>query len=176
MRDDCQPTNIAPSRSRWPRGSRRAIERPGHLVIEAGTGVGKSFAYLVPAIQAAVALKKKVVVSTHTIALQEQLVLKDIPFLRSVMGLEFSSVLVKGRSNYISLQAAGRGEPESPGLFQRIEDTDQLQTIRMWAERTGDGSRSDLDFVPFPGVWDSVKSEDGNCLGKDCPTYQQCFL
>ena len=79
-------TSIATSSSRWPARSPRAIERPGHLVVEAGTGVGKSFAYLVPAIQAAVALKKKVVVSTHTIALQEQLVGKDIPFLRSVMG------------------------------------------------------------------------------------------
>ena len=82
----------------------RAIERAGHLVVEAGTGVGKSFAYLVPAIQAAVELKKKVVVSTHTIALQEQLLNKDIPFLRSVMKDEFTAVLVKGRSNYISLR------------------------------------------------------------------------
>src|SRR5580693_8835754 len=81
-----------------------AIERPGHLVVEAGTGVGKSFAYLVPAIQAAVAFKRKVVVSTHTIALQEQLLNKDIPFLRSVMKDEFTAVLVKGRSNYISLR------------------------------------------------------------------------
>src|SRR4051794_26314372 len=80
-----------------------AIERPGHLIVEAGTGVGKSFAYLVPAILAAVELNKKVVVSTHTIALQEQLLRKDIPFLRSVMPHEFSAVLVKGRSNYISL-------------------------------------------------------------------------
>ena len=81
-----------------------AIERPGHLVVEAGTGVGKSFAYLVPAILAAVHDKKKVVVSTHTIALQEQLLKKDIPFLRAVTGLEFSAVLVKGRSNYVSLR------------------------------------------------------------------------
>ena len=81
-----------------------AIERPGHLVVEAGTGVGKSFAYLVPAILAAVHDKKRVVVSTHTIALQEQLLHKDIPFLQSVMGEEFTAVLVKGRSNYISLR------------------------------------------------------------------------
>ena len=82
----------------------RAIERPGHLIVEAGTGVGKSFAYLVPAIQATADPKTKVVVSTHTIALQEQLLSKDIPFLRSVMPQEFSAVLVKGRSNYISLR------------------------------------------------------------------------
>jgi ATP-dependent DNA helicase DinG len=154
----------------------RAIERPGHLVVEAGTGVGKSFAYLVPAIQAAVARKKKIVVSTHTIALQEQLVGKDIPFLRSVMGLEFSCVLVKGRSNYISLRRLNVAIQNQAGLFQRVEETDQLATIRMWSTRTGDGSRSDLDFVPYPGVWDSVQSEDGNCLGKDCPKHAECFF
>jgi ATP-dependent DNA helicase DinG len=154
----------------------RAIERPGHLIVEAGTGVGKSFAYLVPAIQAAIALKKKVVVSTHTIALQEQLVAKDIPFLRSVMGLEFSSVLVKGRSNYISLRRLDVALQNERSLFQRLEEHDQLSTIRMWANRTADGSRSDLDFVPFPGVWDSVQSEDGNCLGKSCPRYKECFF
>ena len=93
----------------------QAIERAGHLVVEAGTGVGKSFAYLVPAIQAAVELKKKVVVSTHTIALQEQLINKDIPFLRSVMKDEFTAVLVKGRSNYISLRRLnGRSSARMP--------------------------------------------------------------
>ena len=97
----------------------RAIERPGHLVVEAGTGVGKSFAYLVPAIQAAVARKTKVVVSTHTIALQEQLIGKDIPFLRSVMGQEFSAVLVKGRSNYISLRRLDVALQQQFGLLRR---------------------------------------------------------
>ena len=93
-----------------------AIEAPAHLMVEAGTGVGKSFAYLVPAILAAAELGKKVVVSTHTISLQEQLLQKDIPFLRAVMPQEFTAVLVKGRSNYISLRrldgavARGRGD------------------------------------------------------------------
>src|SRR5271157_4875756 len=121
----------------------RAIERPGHLIVEAGTGVGKSFAYLVPAIQAAVALKKKVVVSTHTIALQEQLIGKDIPFLRSVMGEEFSAVLVKGRSNYLSLRRLDVAVQHQHGLFPQLEETDQLAAIRMWSNRTNDGSRSD---------------------------------
>jgi ATP-dependent DNA helicase DinG len=124
----------------------RAIEGPGHLVVEAGTGVGKSFAYLVPAIQATADPKKKVVVSTHTIALQEQLLHKDIPFLRSVMPQEFSAVLVKGRSNYISLRRLDVAVQRQDALFQRPEEFDQLATIRMWSRRTGDGSRSDLDF------------------------------
>src|SRR5260370_30807332 len=82
-----------------------AIRGQHHLMVEAGTGVGKSFAYLVPAIQAAAGNEELVVVvSTHTISLQEQLVQKDIPFLQSVMPREFSAVLVKGRGNYISLR------------------------------------------------------------------------
>ena len=153
-----------------------AIEKPGHLIVEAGTGVGKSFAYLVPAIQATADPKMKVVVSTHTIALQEQLLSKDIPFLRSVMPQEFSAVLVKGRSNYISLRRLQVAIQRQDSLFQRPEETDQLATIRMWSRRTQDGSRSDLDFRPLPTVWEAIQSEDGNCMGKQCPNYQECFF
>ncbi len=154
----------------------RAIEEPGHLVVEAGTGVGKSFAYLVPAILAAVHDKKKVVISTHTIALQEQLLNKDIPFLQSVMGEEFTAVLVKGRSNYISLRRLNVALQRQDSLFTRPEDGDQLATIRNWSSRTTDGSRSDLEFRPSPSVWEAVESEDGNCLGRKCKTYNQCFF
>ncbi len=153
----------------------RAIEKPGHLVVEAGTGVGKSFAYLVPAILAAVEQKKKVVISTHTIALQEQLLQKDIPFLRSVMPQEFSAVLVKGRGNYISLRRLDVARARSSVTFQKQEEFDQLAEIRMWAGRTSDGTRSDLDFRPLPSVWDAVQSENGNCLGRDCPRNKECF-
>jgi ATP-dependent DNA helicase DinG len=154
----------------------RAIEERGHLVVEAGTGVGKSFAYLVPSILAAVQSRKKVVVSTHTIALQEQLLNKDIPFLRSVMGEEFTAVLVKGRSNYISLRRLQVAVSRQNSLFLRPEDGDQLATINAWSGRTTDGSRSDLDFRPSPAVWDSVQSEDGNCLGRACKTHDKCFF
>ena len=153
----------------------RAIERPGHVVVEAGTGVGKSFAYLVPTILAAVEQKKKIVISTHTIALQEQLLRKDIPFLRSVMPQEFSAVLVKGRSNYISLRRLDVAGARATGTFQKQEEFDQLGEIKLWANRTNDGSRSDLDFRPLPGVWDAVQSENGNCLGRDCPRNKECF-
>jgi ATP-dependent DNA helicase DinG len=154
----------------------RAIERPGHLVVEAGTGVGKSFAYLVPAIQAAADQDKTVVVSTHTIALQEQLLQKDIPFLRSVMGREFSAVLVKGRSNYISLRRLGQAIERQDSLFPRVEEHDQLALLRIWSNKTEDGSRSDLDYQPMPGVWDAIQSENGNCLGRDCPKFKDCFF
>ena len=152
-----------------------AIERPGHVIVEAGTGVGKSFAYLVPSILAAVEQKKKIVVSTHTIALQEQLLRKDIPFLRSVMPQEFSAVLVKGRGNYISLRRLDVAAARAEGTFQRQEEFDQLGEIRLWSNRTTDGTRSDLDFRPLPSVWDAVQSENSNCLGRDCPRNKECF-
>ncbi len=175
-RGDCRRMSTAHNSSKWRSAVTRAIEQPGHLVVEAGTGVGKSFAYLVPSIMAAVQQKKKVVISTHTIALQEQLINKDIPFLRSVMKEEFSAVLVKGRSNYVSLRRMNLAIQRQNLLFQQVEEADQLATIQKWATKTGDGSRSDLSFRPFPSVWESVQSEDGNCMGRDCQTHKSCFF
>src|SRR5438270_124762 len=147
-----------------------AIAGPHHLMVEAGTGVGKSFAYLVPAIQAALANKDcRVVISTHTIGLQEQLLRKDIPFLRSVIPQEFRAVLVKGRSNYLSLRRLEVAIKRQDLLFQKPEEIDQLVTLRMWSSRTTDGSRSDLDSRPMPSVWEAVQSEDDNCMGRSCP-------
>lgn len=153
----------------------RAIERPGHLVAEAGTGVGKSFAYLVPAILAATEQKKKVVISTHTIALQEQLLNKDVPFLRSVMPQEFSAVLVKGRSNYHSLRRLKVAYERQDATFINTDDRDQLSVIRSWSGRTKDGTLSDLGFKPSPSVWEAVQSENGNCLGRECAHHKDCF-
>ncbi|MBY0395789.1 MAG: DEAD/DEAH box helicase, partial [Thermoleophilia bacterium] len=153
----------------------KAIEDGGHLMVEAGTGVGKSFAYLVPAILAASEAGKKVVVSTHTISLQEQLLQKDLPFLRSVMPQEFTAALVKGRSNYVSLRRMDVAANRLPGLLSRPEEFDQFAEVRLWTGRTDDGSRSDLDFRPAPAVWDAVASENGNCLGKNCGRYKDCF-
>ncbi len=153
----------------------RAIEGPSHLMVEAGTGVGKSFAYLVPAILAAAEMGKKVVISTHTISLQEQLLNKDIPFLRAVMPHEFSAVLVKGRSNYISLRRMESAAARAGSTFYSPEDFDHFAEVRFWANGTEDGSRSDLGFKPSPTVWDAVVSEDGNCLGRKCPKHKDCF-
>jgi ATP-dependent DNA helicase DinG len=164
---------------------RQAIDEKQHLIVEAGTGVGKSFAYLVPAILAATAdsdkerpknaKKKRIVVSTHTISLQEQLYERDIPFLNSVLPVEFSAVLVKGRSNYISLRRMFGANDRAGSLYSAPEDLRQLEAIVDWSKDTGDGSRSDLDFRPNSTVWDEVQSEHGNCLGKHCDFYEQCF-
>jgi ATP-dependent DNA helicase DinG len=157
-----------------------AIERPGHLVVEAGTGVGKSFAYLVPAILASSPPSedepaRRIVISTHTISLQEQLIEKDLPLLRSVMPQEFSAVLVKGRRNYISLRRLGNALSRANSLFNDEEDFDQLRRIEAWSKQTGDGSLSDLDFRPNPAVWDEVASDHGNCMGRQCPQFKNCF-
>jgi ATP-dependent DNA helicase DinG len=157
-----------------------AIRAKRHLIVEAGTGVGKSFAYLVPAILASVAGEegkpgKKVVVSTHTISLQEQLMRKDIPFLRSVMPLEFTAVLVKGRRNYLSLRRLKNAISRAASVFSQPEEFEQLRRIEGWSKETGDGSLSDLDYRPLGQVWDEVASDHGNCMGRKCPTYKECF-
>jgi len=159
----------------------RAIDNPDHLVVEAGTGVGKSFAYLVPAILAAATPRSeeapplRVVVSTHTISLQEQLIHKDIPFLNSVIPLEFTAVLVKGRGNYLSRRRLNNALQRSASLFSREGEFEQLRQIADWTKRTDDGSRSDLDFRPLPAVWDEVASDHGNCMGRKCPDYGRCL-
>jgi ATP-dependent DNA helicase DinG len=163
-----------PEQLRMANAVARAIENKSHLMVEAGTGVGKSFAYLVPAILAATEAGKRVVVSTHTISLQEQLLQKDLPFLRAVMPVEFSAVLVKGRSNYVSLRRVEAAAARAGATFLQQEEFDQLAQIRVWAGYTDDGSRSDLDFRPLPSVWDQVASDSGNCLGRKCPSNKDC--
>jgi ATP-dependent DNA helicase DinG len=161
-----------------------AIAGRRHLIAEAGTGVGKSFAYLVPAILAVTANQedgreeqrpKRVVISTHTISLQEQLLRKDLPLLNSVIPREFTATLVKGRGNYISLRRLENARQRATSLFSEEKELEQLRAIAKWAEQTSDGSRSDLDFRPFGAVWDEVASDSGNCLGNNCPTHKQCF-
>jgi ATP-dependent DNA helicase DinG len=153
-----------------------AIAGRHHLLVEAGTGVGKSFAYLVPALLAATAQKDcRVVVSTHTISLQEQLIHKDIPFLQSVLPRPFHAVLVKGRSNYISLRRLRGALQRLGALFSSPAEQQQLVEIGRWTRRTHDGSRSDLAFQPAPAVWEWVESDSGNCLGRKCEDYERCF-
>lgn len=169
----------------------RALTERKHLVVEAGTGVGKSFAYLVPAILSVAQDQtaqgqgkdsgdgeprhKRIVISTHTISLQEQLIEKDIPLLNAVIPLEFSAVLVKGRSNYLSLRRMQSAIRRASSLYREDEEFDHLRTISSWSQDTGDGSLSDLDFRPLPQVWDEVQSEHTNCMGRACPTYEHCF-
>src|SRR2546423_10158844 len=131
-----------------------------HLLVEAGTGVGKSFAYLIPAIDWAIRNHKRIVISTHTIALQEQLIEKDIPLIQSVYPDEFTAVLIKGRSNYLCQRRAQEARGRQNYLFDEQRQLDSLWAIEDWATHTTDGSLADLPSVPDRDVWDKVRSEE----------------
>ncbi len=143
-------------------------------VIEAGTGTGKSLAYLVPALLWALANEERVVVSTNTINLQEQLVRKDLPFLQRASGLEFRAVLVKGRNNYLCQRRTETARME-PGLFDD-ELSGELAAILEWAAKTSDGSREELNFIPRDQVWEEVRCEIDQCGRARCPKFASCFF
>jgi ATP-dependent DNA helicase DinG len=159
----------------------RALENREHLAVEAGTGVGKSLAYLVPAILHALANKKKAIVSTHTINLQEQLIEKDLPVLEQILP-KFSFTMLKGRANYLCTRRLHKALQQSGNLFSSSE-VEELQRIQEWSKKTTDGSLSDFDVEPDAKVWGMVCSERGLCSPKICGyasdfarTNQICFF
>lgn len=152
-----------------------ALSRGRHLAIEAGTGVGKSFAYLVPLIHAAKMSAAQAVVSTYTISLQEQLIRKDLPFLQQHLGTEFKATLVKGRGNYLCLRRLARAEVMGTDFF-RPDLEAELRRIRAWSRTAKEGSLQELEIEPHPEVWDAVNVEHGNCMGNKCPEFRPCFL
>ena len=147
-----------------------------HLLVEAGTGVGKSFAYLVPAILRAAETGEKVVIATHTIALQDQLLGKDIPFLSGILPAEFSVVVAKGRRNYLCRRRLLATATEEKALFEFRTDIDELNRIRKWAEETEDGTIQSLGFTPRDEVWSKVSAEVGACMGRRCPMKSTCHF
>jgi len=158
----------------------QAIAARGSLLIEAGTGVGKSFGYLLPAIAEIIAgqeqnKRRRVVVSTHTIALQEQLIEKDIPLLQAVVPQEFSAVLVKGRGNYLSKRRLARAWDRKASLFGDDVEVKSLEAVADWARDTSDGTLATLPQLERMSVWDEVRSDSEDCLGRRCPTYNDCF-
>jgi ATP-dependent DNA helicase DinG len=155
----------------------KALADSHHLLVEAGTGVGKSFAYLLPLIDYSLEHKECVVVSTNTISLQEQLITKDIPFLRTVVPDEFTACLVKGRSNFICLRRLALARELQESLFSREEELKELWRIEDWARETGDGTLSDFDRQPMPSVWAHVQSDHDKCGGRKCVhAERKCFF
>lgn len=152
----------------------RAMLEGRHLAVEAGTGVGKSLAYLVPAILWAVSKKKKAIISTYTINLQEQLVHKDIPVLQKTLEETFDAVLWKGRQNYVCPLRLERALSHSAELFTTNEQQ-ELQRIRDWAKTTQDGTLSDFAVEPDSQVWAQVCSEQHICTPKSCGQNDRCF-
>lgn len=141
-------------------------------MIEAGTGTGKSLAYLLPAALWAKRNKERVVVSTNTINLQEQLTGKDIPFLQKHAGLNFKAVLIKGRGNYLCLRKL-HGHKDEPALFP--DESCELEAIVDWSESTATGCRDDLGFMPKDEVWEELCCEGDQCGRTKCRYYSRCY-
>ena len=150
-----------------------ALERQQAVVIEAATGVGKSLAYLLPSVRRALDAGRKAVISTHTINLQEQLIHKDIPILKKLIG-DFNAVLLKGRSNYLCPTRLKRAVAESGDLFTQGEAA-ELVRLTEWAETTRDGTLSDLTFAPSMRVWSQVCSEAHACTPRRCGPGSNCW-
>ncbi|HTZ51215.1 MAG TPA: helicase C-terminal domain-containing protein [Spirochaetia bacterium] len=161
------------SQTRMLRQVARAFNRDEICAAEAGTGVGKSLAYLVPAVAWAVQNGERVIVSTNTINLQQQLMEKDIPLAKKVLGQDPKVVLVKGRGNYLCLHRLNEALEEM-GLFE--EQDPELLSIREWARTTETGSRTDLSFYPTDEGWSRVCSEADTCLGLRCTHREGCFI
>ena len=150
-----------------------AFGKANHLIVEAGTGTGKSLAYLIPAILWAVENNKKVVISTYTKTLQHQIINHDIPFLRDKLGIEFRYALCMGNENYLSLRRLKRSA--QAGLFAHSDEENQWEGIFNWAGETETGFRSGLPFEVLPQVWEEVGRQKDLCLGKNCETHSSCF-
>ena len=152
----------------------QALEQEQHLILEAGTGVGKSLGYLVPSVLFALERHTKAIISTYTINLQEQLLHKDIPILKKVLPVEFEAALMKGRQNYLCPRRLERALQNEQELFTGPE-RNELQRLAEWARTTRDGSLSDLAVEPDPKVWVQVCSEAHICTQKTCGQDQRCF-
>lgn len=152
-----------------------AFNDEGIAVVEAPTGVGKTMAYLAPAVLWALRNKERVVISTRTINLQEQIIHKDIPALQKALGVQFNAVLVKGRSNYLCLRKFRRALSEAT-LLRDEKEEETLKAIAAWAEHTSDGSLADLPFVPPKDLWSSICSESDTCRLSACPDPKRCFV
>ncbi|NQU43606.1 DEAD/DEAH box helicase, partial [bacterium] len=179
---DCGPLARAMNRyerrleqSRMLRTVAESFNRDGIAVIEAGTGVGKSLAYLIPAIFWAKKNQEKVIISTNTINLQEQLIQKDIPFLQKHLGLEFRAELMKGRGNYLCLRRAAFVR-HTPDFFADEQQGAQLFDILEWAAKTPEGSLSSIGFIPDFDIWEQVSCDPDNCTKIRCQFYAKCFF
>ncbi len=153
----------------------RAFEQKQHLIVEAGTGTGKTLAYLVPAIAAACGSGARVVISTGTKNLQGQLMDKDIPFLQDVLPAKFRASVMKGRNNYACLYRIKRAE--STPILEGLEQIDQFDEVFRWVTQTETGDRAELSNLPenLP-FWRHIDARSETCLGQKCPDYDPCFI
>lgn len=153
----------------------RAFEDKHHLIVEAGTGTGKTLAYLVPAIAAALSGRGRVIVSTGTKNLQEQLMEKDIPFLQNVLPARFTAAYMKGRNNYVCLTRLGHAE--SAPVLDGLDEVDYFDQVTHWARHSSSGDRAELRDLPEAlSFWRHIDARSETCLGQKCPDYNPCFI
>jgi ATP-dependent DNA helicase DinG len=153
----------------------RAFDEKKHLIVEAGTGTGKTLAYLVPAIAAALGNRRRVVISTGTKNLQEQLMEKDIPFLQKVMPKKFTAAYMKGRSNYACLYKIKKAETQP--ILEGLDEMDYFDEVRHWVRETETGDRAELTNLPENiSFWSRINAKSETCLGQKCPDYEACFI
>ncbi|HEV2715897.1 MAG TPA: DEAD/DEAH box helicase, partial [Terriglobales bacterium] len=153
----------------------RAFEQKRHLIVEAGTGTGKTLAYLVPAIAAACGSGARIVISTGTKNLQEQLMDKDIPFLQDVLPAKFRAAVMKGRNNYACLHRIKRAA--STPVLEGLDQIDQFDEVFRWVTQTETGDRAELSNLPenLP-FWRHIDARSDTCLGQKCPDFDPCFI
>src|ERR1700723_901660 len=164
------PFEYRPGQLEMARAVERALAERRHLIVEAGTGTGKTLAYLLPALRTG----RRVIVSTGTKALQDQLYFRDLPFLESLLG-PLRVCYMKGRANYLCRHKLGalRSQPILSGL----EEIDQYRQISAWEQITETGDRSELSEMPeSSALWNKLDARTEACLGSSCPDYQRCFI
>ena len=153
----------------------RAFEEKKHLIVEAGTGTGKTLAYLVPAIAAALAKNKRVIISTGTKNLQEQLMEKDIPFLQKILPKKFTAAYMKGRSNYACLYRIQKAE--SQPILEGLDEMDHFDEVRHWSRESETGDRAELTNLPENiSFWSRINAKSETCIGQKCPNFEPCYI
>ncbi len=152
-----------------------AFDEKEHLVVEAATGTGKTLAYLVPAIAAALGRNERIIISTGTKNLQEQLMEKDLPLLHDVMPKKFSASYLKGRANYACLFRIAKAEDKP--ILDGLDDLNHFDVVRKWARETSSGDRAELTTLPehLP-FWSRINAKGDVCLGQKCPDFEPCFV
>ena len=153
----------------------QAFRDKKHLLVEAGTGTGKTLAYLIPAIAQAAKSKKRIIISTGTKNLQEQLMQKDIPFLHKALPRKFSAAYMKGRSNYACIYRLHKSDDQP--MLSGYSEIDHFRAVREWSHETKSGDRAELvdlpENLPF---WNRINAKGETCIGQKCPDFEPCFI
>ncbi len=153
----------------------RAFEEKKHLIAEAGTGTGKTLAYLIPAIEAVAKKKKRIIISTGTKNLQEQLMEKDIPFLQQILPKKFTAAYMKGRSNYACIYRLLQSDHQP--ILNGVGEIDHFKEVREWSLETKTGDRAELTYLPenLP-FWNRINAKSETCIGQKCADFEPCFI